>query len=233
MGARSYSNNAQGTKRVGGMTYKPRIFVASLGQIADPTIPPSGAELLNPKKLWARLLSVVRNYASLFQVRKLLKKEKYPTSAWLIVGRWTAEAADHYRAFCEARANGNTQALRKLATDEFYDVLKGSVIEPSNKLKREWESKDLRVKVLALRMVMLQEPDVKFAQILFRFTSQQKFKITDSKGALVAGSDTAVPVTEYYVLERPLQDIHLFEWRFMGKLDPNHKEALAKPLLEQ
>jgi hypothetical protein len=100
------------------MTYKPRIFVASLGQIADPTIPPSvrtcplagerisshccarrglvdwcaqGAELLNPKKLWARLLSVVRNYASLFQVRKLLKKEKYPTSAWLIVGRWTAE----------------------------------------------------------------------------------------------------------------------------------------------
>jgi hypothetical protein len=117
-----------------------------------------GAELLNPKKLWARLLSVVRNYASLFQVRKLLKKEKYPTSAWLIVGRWTAEvgvslphslcsisgarsvvpmarahacvrrvsplskAADHYRAFCEARANGNTQALRKLATDEFYDV---------------------------------------------------------------------------------------------------------------
>jgi hypothetical protein len=103
-----------------------------------------------------------------------------------------SKAADHYRAFCEARANGNTQALRKLATDEFYDVrisrcvtllcaqpgreakrssssssafggfvhtlqvLKGSVIEPSNKLKREWESKDLRVKVLALRMVMLQ-----------------------------------------------------------------------------
>ena len=79
--------------------------------------------------------------------------------------------------------------------------------------------------------------------MLFRFTSQQKLKITDSKvrvaarhrtasrlvrrnvcqvltistldprhlnlscaqGALIAGSDSAVPVTEYYVLERPLQ----------------------------
>lgn len=215
------------------MSYKPRIFVASLGQIADPAIPPSGAELLNPKKLWARLMSSMRNYASLWQVRKLLKKEKYPTSAWLIVGRWTAEAANQYRAFCEARANGNKQALQKLTTDEFFDVVKGSLIDPASKLKREWQSQDLRVKVLALRMVMLQEPDVKFVQMLFRFTSQQKLKITDSKGALIAGSDSAVPVTEYYVLERPLQDIHLFDWKFMGKLDPSHKEPLAKPLLEQ
>jgi hypothetical protein len=30
-----------------------------------------------------------------------------------------------------------------------------------------------------------------------------------------------------------LQDIHLFDWKFMGKLDPSHKEPLAKPLLEQ
>lgn len=215
------------------MSYKPRVFIPSLGQIADPAVPPSGLDLLHPQKLWARLLSALRNFASLWQIRKLLKKEKYATSAWFVVGRWTAEAAKHYHSLCEARANGNVQTLRTLTTDEFFDVMKGSILEPSPKLKREWSAQDVRAKVLALRMVALQEPDVKFAQMLIRFTSQQTFKITNSKGALIAGSESATPMTEYYVLERPLQDIHLFEWKFMGKLDPTHKEPLTKPLLEQ
>jgi hypothetical protein len=35
-------------------------------------------------------------------------------------------------------------------------VMKGSVLEPSPKLKREWSAQDVRAKVLALRMVALQ-----------------------------------------------------------------------------
>lgn len=75
------------------------------------------------------------------------------------------------------------------------------------------------------------------------------------QGALVAGSASPVPMTEYYVLERPLnvrslpcflcphsfawwissfwaQDAHLFRWKFLGKLDADHKEPLSKPLIE-
>lgn len=80
------------------------------------------------------------NLASLWQVRKQLKKEKYAGASWFILGRWTAEvlfslwkrsctsliphsqAAKQYSAFCEARANGNGKTLRTLTTDEFFDV---------------------------------------------------------------------------------------------------------------
>ena len=101
-------------------------------------------------------MSSLRNFASLWQVRKLLKKEEYPTGAWLIVGRWTAEvgpshslhlphsltqhlpslkAANQYRAFCEARANGTKLALQKLTTDEFFDVRSSQ----TNSLPGIWE----------------------------------------------------------------------------------------------
>ena len=48
--------------------------------------------------------------------------------------------------------------LMMIGLSSFFDlqVVKGSLIDPSSKLKREWQSQDLRVKVLALRMVMLQ-----------------------------------------------------------------------------
>jgi len=207
------------------------VYVASLGQMADPVVPPSGWELLNPMKLWKRIVSGTRNINTIFFVRRQLKNEKSKLG-WSWLGPWTREAVQQYLQFCQARGMGDTRALKYLTTDEYYKDVKRKVLPAKNNdLKREWDAKDLKVKVLYLRMVGLQEPDAKFAQILFRFTSQQKLKITDKTGALVAGSDVRVPVKEYFVLERPLQDIHLFKWKFIGKLDPDNTFSQAKPML--
>lgn len=84
-------------------------------------------------------------------------------------------------------------------------MIKKNIVTPVNQLKREWDIKDLRAKVLSLRMVAIQvhelqrstcpalglipssqEPDAKFVQILCRFTSQQTFKLTDTKVSTIA-----------------------------------------------
>jgi len=211
---------------------RPRLFVPSLGQIIDPIVPPSGLALLNPKKLWVRLRSWFTSTMSMWYIRSQLRKEEYPRP-FFFLSRWTKEALDSYRSLCEARARSNKRILHTLVTDEFYTVLSERQLKPSNNMTTEWDIKGLKAKVLSLRMVAIQSPDAKFAQMLVRFTSQQTFKVLDKKGTLVAGSASPVPVTEYYVLERPLQDIKIFSWKFMGKLDPTYKDPLIKPLLEQ
>lgn len=212
--------------------YTPRIFVPSVGQIADPLVPPSGLALLNPANLWKRLRSFLQDSGSIWQIRSHLKKEPH-WKGFFFLGKWTAEAIDNYQRFCGARARSDKKALKELTTDNFFDVLKGTIIPTSNTLTREWRAENVRAKVLALRMVELKQPPAKFAQVLIRFTSQQVLKVKNAKGILVAGSESPISLTEYYVLERPLQDVHLFKWKFLGKLDPANKEPLAKPMLEQ
>lgn len=91
------------------------MFVASLGQIADPVVPPSvpycndlpppsalgltaspclqGVALFNPSALWVRVRSMLRSVYSMWQIRKHLKKEKLipKLNSGLFLGPWYAE----------------------------------------------------------------------------------------------------------------------------------------------
>jgi predicted lipid-binding transport protein (Tim44 family) len=85
-------------------------------------------------------------------------------------------------------------------------------------LKGNWDGQISKVEVEKLRMAQLEHERVyEFAQIMVRFTGTQSLTLTTKDGAVVPNSDQIRKLDEYWIFERPLQNIAGSSWRLQGR----------------
>eukprot|EP01089_Gocevia_fonbrunei_P000414 TRINITY_DN10436_c0_g1_i1.p1 TRINITY_DN10436_c0_g1~~TRINITY_DN10436_c0_g1_i1.p1 ORF type:complete len:253 (-),score=30.33 TRINITY_DN10436_c0_g1_i1:10-768(-) len=193
-----------------------RRFLLSTETILEPVIPQHSIFTIKGFSHWKT------NIGSWIQLRRLFNAGGVKAPMLGFARRIHDEALDLYKALCDARAANDRKALENLTLPPAFKLLEPSLIKPEklHELGVKHSATYTKPKLVISRVIQLQE-NVTFAQLTYRFKSNQKLQFYSKKtGEIIAGKSQTQQVEEYWVLERPMFSFPSTKWRFLGKIDP-------------